>query len=218
MLATPVLALFVDVKFAVPVLILPNLVMDGLQLLRLGELGATARRMAVVLAFGLAGTVLGTRLLVALPSRAVTLVVGALVLLFVALNSTRLRPRVSPRAGRWLAPVVGLVAGVSGGLANTPGLPLVMYFYALGLPKAEFIRAVAFTFIVYKVLQFGVAAWYGLIDRTLLAVSLALTLAALGGFRLGLGVQDRLDPVAFNRAVLAVLAVLGAGLIARAAL
>ncbi len=204
-----------DVKVAVPLLLVPNMVMDAIQLRRLGSLAGAARRTGVLLGFGVVGTMLGTRLLVVLPGSTVTAVVGVMVLLFVVLNATPLRPRVPAGWGPWLGPPVGLVAGVTGGLANVPGLPLVIYFYSQGMEKAEFVRTVAFTFLVYKVVQFGAVAYYGLLTWRVLAVSLGLTLLALGGFRLGLGVQDRLEQRTFNRAVLVFLAALGIWLVVR---
>jgi hypothetical protein len=48
-------------------------------------------------------------------------------------------------------------------------------------------------------------------------VSVVLTAVAFAGFAAGLRVQDRLEQALFNRAVLGALAVLGLGLIARAA-
>ena len=68
-IGTPLLSLVIDVKAAVVVLIVPNIVMDGLQFARRGAPLATVRRFAMLLVFGAVGTVLGTRLLVALSSR-----------------------------------------------------------------------------------------------------------------------------------------------------
>jgi len=204
-----------DVKVAVPLLLVPNVVMDAIQLGRLGGLGGAVRRTAVLLGFGVVGTMLGTRLLVALPGSTVTAVVGVMVLLFVVLNATPLRPRVPAPWAPWLAPPVGLMAGVTGGLANVPGLPLVIYFYSLGMGKAEFVRTVAFTFLVYKVVQLGAVAYYGLLTWRVLAVSFGLTVLGLGAFRLGLAVQERLEQRTFNRAVLVFLAALGTWLVAR---
>jgi len=215
-LATPLLALVMDVKSAIAVLIIPNIVMDAVQLFRLGDFGGVARRMAVLLVFGAAGTVLGTWLLVLLPPSVATFVLGAFALVFVALNLTRRQPVVPEAWARWLAPPVGVIAGVIGGVTNGPGLPLVMYFYSLRLSKHDFIRSVAFTFVVYKVIQVGAVVWFGLLTWPLLAVSLALTVVALGGFRLGLILQDRLEPVTFNRLVLGFLGALGIWLVVRA--
>lgn len=215
-LATPLLALFLDVKTAVPALVLPNIVMDGVQAARRGSLVATARRMAVLLLFGALGTVLGTRLLIALPARAVTLVLGGFILVFVGLNVARVAPRIPPGGERWCAPLAGLLAGVSGGLTNVPGTPLVLYFYALGMDKAEFVRSVAVTFLLYKLMQFGALVWFGLFDWPLFLASGGLTVVALGGFALGLRLQDRLEQATFNRLVLAFLGALGLWLVVRA--
>jgi len=205
----------VDIKVAVAVLIIPNIVMDSVQFVRRGAPLAIARRLAGLILFGALGTVLGTRLLVGLSSRTATLLLGGFICLFVALNSTRFTLRVPAGWERWLSPAVGLIAGVMGGITNTPGTPLVIYFYALGMTKHDFVAAIAFTFIVYKVVQLGAVIGYGLLTWPLVGASLVLIAVALLGFRLGLLVQDRLEQRAFNRAVLLFLAVLGAWLIYR---
>ncbi|HEU4368247.1 MAG TPA: sulfite exporter TauE/SafE family protein [Methylomirabilota bacterium] len=214
-LGTPLLSLLVDVKTAFLVLIVPNIVMDGLQFVRGGAPRATVRRMLPLVAFGAVGTVIGTHLLAMLASRTVMLILGGFILAFVALNATRLAPRLPPRWEPWASPVAGLLAGVVGGITNVPGTPLVLYFQALGLPKQEFVSAVAFTFVLYKLVQLAAVTWYGLMSGTLLLASLGLTLAALAGFAVGLRVQDRLQPRAFNRAVLVFLALLGSWLVVR---
>ncbi len=214
--STPLLALFVDVKQAVVLLILPNLVMDVVQAARRRGLVRTFRRFALLVAFGAVGTMIGTRLLILLSPRTAMLVLGLSMLAFVALNATRWAPRVRPSWERWLDPVVGLGAGAIGGLTNVPGTPLVIYFYALGLAKDDFVRAVAVTFALYKLFQLGAVTWYGLMTWPLLGLSAALTVVALIGFRGGLAIQDRLDQRTFNRAILGYLTVLGVILIARA--
>ena len=216
-LATPLLALVTDVKTAVVVLIIPNIVMDGLQFVRQGASLAIVLRLAVLLAFGAVGTVVGTRVLVVLPARIVTLILGGVILVFVVLNLARVAPRVPAHWERWLAPAVGLGAGLIGGITNVPGTPLVMYFFALGMDKREFVRAVAFSFVVYKLVQLGAVAYYGLLSGPIVVASLVLTVVALGGFALGLAVQDRLDQTTFNRAVLTFLGGLGLWLTLRAA-
>ena len=90
-----------------------------------------------------------------------------------------------------------------------------IFFYALGLPKHEFVRAVSLSFVVLKVVQLAAVAHYGLLSWGLLEVSLGLTAVALTAFWLGLKVQDRLDQKNFNRAVLVFLAVLGFWLVLR---
>jgi uncharacterized protein len=198
-------------------LIVPNIAMDAFQATRRGSLLVTIRRFVPLMLGGAIGTVAGTRLLAVLSARTATLVLGATVVAFVLLNVTRWSPRVSRAASRWLDAPVGFAAGVIGGVTNVPGTPLVIYFYALGLAKDDFVRAVAVTFVAYKLVQLGAVAWYGLLAWPLLWWSLGLTVVALAGFRFGLAIQDRLDQATFNRVILVCLGVLGAWLVIRAA-
>jgi uncharacterized protein len=217
-LGTPLLSLFVDVKTAVVILIVPNIVMDVLQFARQGAPLGTVRRFALLLVFGAIGTVAGTRLLVAISSTAATLTLGLFIVGFVALGAAGVTLRVSPRWEQRLSTVVGLLTGIVGGITNVPGTPLVIYFQALDLPKREFVSSTAFTFVVYKLIQLGAVVYYGLLPLSLVPTSLALTLVALVGFAIGLKVQDRLEQRAFNRAVLVFLALLGLWLVTRSLL
>lgn len=65
--------------------------------------------------------------------------------------------------------------------------------------------------------QLGAVTYYGLFPPSLLGPSLILTLVALVAFALGLKVQDRLEPRAFNRAILGFLAALDVWLVAKSA-
>jgi uncharacterized membrane protein YfcA len=162
------------------------------------------------------GTVIGTRLLVALSARTATLVLGAFLLGYVVLDLARFSPRVPAGWERWLAAPAGLAAGIMGGITNAPGTPIALYLVALGMEKKEFVRSIAFTFLVVKGVQLVSLGWYGLLGWRLVLGSLGLAPVALAGFGLGLKLQDRLDQRSFSRAVLVFLAVLGVWLVARA--
>lgn len=215
LVATPLLALVFGVKTAVAVAIIPNIVMDGVQLVRRGDALATVRRLATLIVASIVGMWLGTYLLAILPARVASLVLGGFVLAFAVVNATGVALRVSPGWERWLSPPVGLVAGVLGGLTNVPGTPMVLYFVALGMDKYELVRAIALSFIVVKVVQLGAVVWYGFLDLRLLAISLGFTLVALAGFAVGLRLQDWMPARAFNHAVLGLLVVTGLWLIVR---
>ena len=195
-------------------LILPNIVMDGIQFARRGAPLATVRRFGSLLLAGGVGIVLGTRVLTLLSPRAATLILGLFVLIFVTLSATGLAPKVPARWEPWLSPLAGFVAGVIGGVTNSPATALVLYFQGIGLSKHDFISSVAFAFFFYKLVQLGAVTWYGLLPWSLLWASMALTVVALAGFAVGLRLQDRLDQRTFNRAVLVFLGALGAWLLA----
>ena len=203
-------------KSAVALLVIPNLVMDSLQLRRSGPIGDAPRRLAPLLLFTMVGTVIGTKLLVALSPREVTLVLGVFLLGYVLLDLARFSPRVPAGWELRLAAPVGLAAGIMGGITNAPGTAIALYFVALGMDKKEFVRSIAFTFLVVKTVQLVTLVWYGLLGWHLVLGSLGLAAVGLAGFGLGLKLQDKLDQRAFNRAVLVFLAVLGVWLVVRA--
>lgn len=214
--ATPLLAMVVEVKTAIALSIVPNIVMDALQVRRRGgDLWPTARRVAVLLAFGFVGTVVGTRSLVVMPPALALAILAVVVLGFVGLNVSGATFRVPARAERWLSPPVGFAAGFLGGVTNVPGTLLVLYFHALGMSKHDFVRSVALCFMSYKVVQLVTVASYGLLTWPLLGGSVALTVVGLGAFWLGLRVQDALPERIFNRAVLVFLTLLGLSLLGR---
>jgi len=214
-LGTPLLSLVTDVKTAVAVLILPNIAMDSIQFARQGAPRAIVERFWTLLVTGAVGTVIGTRLLADLSPRTASLVLSLFILLFVVVSASGRSPRVPRASERWVSPLVGLVVGVIGGVTNVHGTPLVMYFVALGLAKHDFVAAVSFTFVVYKAVQLGSVAYFGLLSGTLFAWSVGLTLVSFAGFAAGLRVQDRLDARTFRRATLGFLAVLGTWLLYR---
>lgn len=214
--ATPLLALVVDVKTAVAVLILPNLLMDAVQARRGAEIGRTLRRHASLYALGVVGMFVGTGLLRQFSDRQALLVLGAFMLCFVAVNGLRLPLRLDPAWERWLSPPVGLLAGVVGGITNVPGTLLVIYFYALGLDKGEFVRGVSLAFLVYKGAQLTAVAQAGFMTLPRLGLSAAAAVVALGAFWVGMRLQDRMNQATFNRAVLAVLTGVALLLLARA--
>jgi uncharacterized membrane protein YfcA len=216
LIATPLLAFATDVRTAVAVLVIPNILMDGAQVVRRPGIVAALRRHAPLIAAGIIGTVVGTQFLAVLSTRGLLLTLGATLLVFVILSVARPAWRLAPGSERLLGPAVGLLAGTLGGLTNTPAVALTPYYYAIGLAKAEFVRALSATFLVFKLTQLGAVWQVGLLDRRVLLPWLAATLVSLAGFRLGLAAQDRVPQATFNRAVLLLLTVVAVAMLARA--
>src|SRR5207247_4160067 len=124
--ATPLLALALDVKTAVAVSIVPNITMDSVQAVRGGGTWSTVRRIAVLIVFGIIGMFVGTHLLAVLPPHVATLSLGVFVLIFVTLSVTGVTLRVEPAWERWLSPPSAVIAGRLGGLTDVPGTAPVL--------------------------------------------------------------------------------------------
>jgi uncharacterized membrane protein YfcA len=216
LIATPTVALLLDIRTAVTILIIPNLVMDIAQVFRGGLPHAVFRRFSGMFLWTVIGVFLGTTMLVKLPLWILNLALGVMVLAFVSVNLFRFEPRIAPNREKILSPIMGLVGGFLNGMTNAAGPALAMYFYSLKLAKAEFIKSIATIFIVTKASQLLAVSTWNLLNRSTLELSLGVTLFVLLGFYAGLKTQDRVNQRLFNRGLLTLLFAIGLVLVSNA--
>ena len=215
MIATPMVALILDIRTAVVILIIPNLIMDATQIFR-GRLSTEIfRRFKWLLLWTVAGVFLGTKVLVMLPGWILNLTLGITILAFVGWSLVKIEFEISPRLEKFLSPAVGLVGGFLNGMTNAAGPAPAIYLYSLRLRKLEFIKSIATIFIVTKLAQLVAVSTWHLFAPATLKLSLEVTLFVLAGFYLGLKTQDRVNQETFNRALLVILFVIGVVLIWR---
>lgn len=216
LIATPTVALLLDIRIAITILIIPNLVMDFTQVFRGGFPLPVLRRFAWFFVVTVAGVFLGTKVLVTLPLWALNFCLGIMVLVFVVSNWLRFEFTVSPRLEKILNLPAGFISGFLNGMTNAAGPALAIYLYSLKLKKADFIKSISTIFIVTKLSQLAAVSTWNLFNPSTLALSLGVTLFVLLGFHAGLKIQDRINQHNFNRALLMLLFVIGMTLIVRA--
>jgi uncharacterized membrane protein YfcA len=216
MIATPIVALLLDIQTAIVVLIIPNLLMDATQIVRGKFSTAIFRRFKWLLLWTVVGVFLGTKVLVMLPGWILNLTLGITILAFVAWSLLRIEFEIPHRLERVLSPAVGLVGGFLNGMTNAAGPAPAIYLYSLRLPKLEFIKSIATIFIITKLSQLVAVSTWNLFAPATLKLSLEVTLFVLAGFYLGLKTQDRVNQETFNRGLLVILFGIGVVLIWRA--
>jgi len=216
MIATPTVALLLDIRTAVTILIIPNLVMDIAQVFRGGFPYAVFRRFGWLLVLTVVGVFLGTKVLATLPLWVLNLCLGVMVLLFVVSSWLRFDFTISPQVERILSPPAGLIGGFLNGMTNAAGPFLAIYLYSLKLQKMEFIKSIATIFVITKASQLAAVSTWNLLNWTTLLLSLEVTLLILLGFYAGLRIQDRVNQQTFNRGLLVLLFAIGIILIGRA--
>ena len=216
MIATPTVALLLDIRTAVTILIIPNLVMDIALVFRGGLPYEAFRRFAWLLVLTVIGVFLGTKVLVMLPLWVLNLCLGVMVLLFVFSTWLRFEFTISPRAERILSPPAGLIGGFLNGMTNAAGPSLAIYLYSLKLEKKDFIKSIGTIFVVTKASQLAAVSTWNLLNWSTLSLSFEVTLFVLLGFYAGLKIQDRVNQQTFNRGLLILLFAIGVILIGRA--
>lgn len=216
LIATPTVALLLDIRVAVTILILPNLLMDVTQVFRDGFPHTILRRFKSMVGLTIIGVFLGTMVLVMLPLWALNLALGIMVLVFVASNLMKFEFTITPAAEKILSPFFGFVSGFLNGMTNAAGPTLAIYFYSLKLEKRDFVKSIATIFVITKASQLVAVSTWNLFNWETITLSIQVLLFTLLGFFAGLKTQDRVNQKTFNRGLLVLLTIIGVILIARA--
>ena len=171
------------------------------------------RRVAPILAAGLAGVPAGVWLLPHVPVAAFKFGVGVLLVAYSAVAMLAAGRVGRLGAGRVADTAAGLVGGVFGGLAGLSGAPMIIWSTLQGWTKLER-RTIfqLFNLTVLSAMLAGNAASGRMADNFLPTLALALP-ASIGGVLIGAALYRRLSDRGFERAVLWLLLVAGLGLV-----
>ncbi len=209
--------LFDDARTAVIVASIPSLFSAILMTRRGGITREDLRVFWPVFPLSIVGVLIGNEVLLSIDPAALVIGVGVVLLLFVGLNLLPVRANLTQAAGRLTAPAVGLIAGMLQGAVSISGPPLAMFYHGFGLPKQRFVGMMAISFVVLTGMQVLALAGSGLYTADILALSIGSVLPTFIGMQIGVHVQDRVQQRTFNRALLAVLFLIGLSLILRTA-
>lgn len=216
LIATPMVTLLLDIRTAVIILVIPNILMDFTLAFRTSSPTNIFRRFNWLLIMTAGGVFLGTKTLVMLPLWILNLSLAIMVLIFVVSNLFHPNYQISPRMEGILSPFAGFVGGFLNGMTNVGAPATAVYLYCLQLPKSEFIKSIATIFIVSKVVQLIAITTWNLFNPWNLSLSAYVTLFIMAGFYLGLKTHDRVNQKAFNRMLLALISLFGVALIVNA--
>lgn len=217
MIAISGLGSFLPAHTALAALILPVFATNLWQTLRQG-LGAAREtliefRLLILVLFVMIAV--SAQLVVHLPERAMFLFLGVLITGFGGIQLFGWRPPSPERMRRPIEVLVGLFAGVSGGISGVWGPPVLLYLIALDTPKVKQVRALGVAFVVGSVVLTAAHLRSGILDAQTTPLSLALTIPSMIGMAVGFAVQDRLDQRTFRRLTLIVLCIAGLNLLRR---
>lgn len=215
LLAVNVLANVLGPKEAVIVMSLMTPLMSGLQLVRHRTFAPNWRRFRMLLAGALVGSLVGTQLLVVLPGPAISLALGGFTLYYIMTALRRDHPPIAGSTERRLAPLAGLVGGVTNSTIGASGPVFGTYMVALGLRGREFAFAMSLSFFTMGVLRAAVLAVLDQYTLPLATAALVLFLPSVASQRVGFWLQGRAPTRLLHRVVLAVLLVASANLLWR---
>ncbi len=210
------MAIVIDVPTAVALMPIPLLVANTRQAFRGGYMRNAMRRFWPLLVCLPFGTVLGVKVLTGIDPRTVSGLVGTIVVVFALFGQFRFAWRVSPRRDRQLQPLIGLSAGLIGGISSIFAPPIVMHLMSLRLPKDEFVGTVGLAYLVGIVPMTLALVTFGRLGQTEALWGAAALVPVLAGMFLGERLRGRFSETVFRRCILLLLLLSGLNLIRQA--
>lgn len=158
---------------------------------------------------GAVGAAIGTLMLRAAPERFLSVLLAAMIGVYLLLR--RLRPdlRMSEATVRRTAPGVGLLGGVLQGVSGFSGPLIGTYVHALRLPREAYIFAVSVLFMLFATVQLLTMLPAGMMTGPRMLQALAALPPSLAGVAVGIRLGRRMEAVVFERAITLVMALIG---------
>jgi uncharacterized membrane protein YfcA len=212
LVAVPGLAAVVGIQQAIGIMLVPIVVTNAWQAWRF----RAARRtpglgfLRPFLAASTLGIALGTWALGALPDRGLGIVLGCVLLAYVAMRLLRPDLGLGARAAGRIAPPIGLVTGVLQGVTGAAGAIGVSYIHAMGLGRERHLFAVSVMFLGFAAVQIPAVILAGIYQPVWFLQGLWALLPVAAFMPLGGWLAARTGRTAFDRIVLAFLAAIGA--------
>jgi uncharacterized membrane protein YfcA len=198
LISTPLVALLIDVKTAVLLTVIPNIVINVVSILRGGNWRESIGRYWPIAIWVVLGTLIGTHFLLIAPPELLQVTLATMIIVFLAQDKIqqldwtwiRRRPAVS-------GAVFGVVAGLFSGAVNVAAPPLVIYFMMLELPAVALTQILNLCFMAGKIVQAATLSLAGPGSLSLLTASLPLTVVASVALVVGIQLQKRMSPAVY---------------------
>jgi uncharacterized membrane protein YfcA len=213
-IGVPLLAMLYDVPTAVAIFTLPNLLSNIWQSWGYREYRAQPR---LTWGFAIAGAVgagIGSLLLVTLSPDMLIIAVSAAVFLYIGFRLARPGWSLDMRLAEMLAVPAGLVGGILQGAAGVSAPVSITFLNATRMGRQAFIATISIFFLGMTLVQIPLLAAWGVLTPSRAALSFAAIVPLLAAMPLGAWLAQRISREAFDRLILALLAVIAARLAA----
>jgi hypothetical protein len=208
-----VMAAYLDMRLAIPLVILPSLLANSMVMADAGGFGRVWRKFWLMYAAAVPGLFTGLWLLGASDGVLPRTVLGVSMILYGLWGLWGGKLRLEHTKSSALA--VGLSTGLINGLTGSQIMPILPYLISLKITKDELVQAINTSFTIASVIMLLGLGRLGLLSTD------AMILSAVGVVPVGLGiwlggrVRRLLPEAVFRRVVMGMLVLLGAGLAAR---
>lgn len=212
-IAVPVIAAVYDIRMAVALMVIPNLITNLWQIRKFRQ-HALERGFARNFALsGATGAICGTFILALLPVSLLQLAIAATILIYIGLRLVNPALQLSLTAARKLLWPAGFGGGVLQGAAGVSAPIAVTFLNAMRLPRPVFIFTVSMYFASMCAAQLLFLSYLGLLTLDIAILGVFVLIPLFISMAIGEWIGRRISAVLFDRLILTALAVLATRLI-----
>ncbi len=208
-IALALLATQIDLKQAIPLVLVPSLATNIWQAFSGGALKDLLWRLWPLLLPACVTIWFGAGLLARLDAALLSGLFGGLLCAYALVSITGLQAPAPGPKERWLSPAVGVVNGLITGLTGSFIFPSVLYLQALGLMRDQLVQAMGLTFLISTLAMAAALSGHALLPREAGLLSAAALLPALAGMAIGQLFRKKLPEARFRKVFF--LALIGLG-------
>ncbi len=208
LIAVPIIAAFYDIKIAVALLVIPNLMTNIWQGIKYR---AHPLEKGFAIKFGICGALgagLGTIMLAYLPSSVLGLAIAVIIFIYVTLRLTMPNLQLPIARARRLLWPAGVFGGVLQGAVGISAPISVAFLNSMRIPRPNFVFTISVFFTAMCLAQLPAQIAYGLMSWNIALFGFFSIIPLFATIPVGEWIGRRMSPVVFDRAILLVLFVL----------
>ena len=207
------LAIFLGIKEAMLILLVPSLITNIVQALAGGRLYELTKRLWIFLLSLFLLTWFSTGLLVAADGNLLKIGLGIILLLYCASYFSQHKIPKPGKNEKWLNPLMGGLTGVTTGLTGTFVVPGVLYLQRMELNQNALVQAMGLSGSVATI-SLGVSlGGRGVLSNEFLFISSSMVIPALIGMALGNIVRSKINEDLFRQLFFFSLSAIGMGIV-----
>ena len=201
----PVIAAFYDVRIAVIIMVIPNLLTNIGQLYQFRK---TILPSFFTVSFALGGGIgafLGTILLVSLPIKILTLSVAIIVIIYILLKIAVPSWKLVYGKAKKLVFIMGAGGGILQGSAGLSAPISITFLNAMKLERNQFIPTISVYFGVMSIFQMPTLYYYNFLNTEIIIVSIISTVVLMCFMPLGSWIAKSISKETFDKVTLILL-------------
>ncbi len=209
------LAIFMDLKLAIPLVFLPSLSSNIMVMIEAGRFFEALKRFWILYLSALPGLLLGIWILGNSQNQSPKVILGAVMLIYGIWALKNKLLLLSENKEKQLMVPVGLLSGLVNGVTGSQIMPIMPYLLSVKMDRDLFVQTINSSFTFSTIIMIIGLGKLGLITTSVISISAIGILPVAVGIFLGGQLRKRVADETYRKMVLILLIILGCTLVIR---